>query len=122
MLARIGELLTTRPAIWLAGFAVGMTTLVLMSLLGTAGALLAAVPLLLVSAAVIILKDRVLILRRRILLTRQRTSRRQFFATLLSVVITAGLTATLGWLLRAFIFGSYEDQVRRHMTPKKKPK
>lgn len=118
MLTRVGELLTTSPAVWLIGFTVGVTVLVMTSLLGMTLGLLLCVPLAVLATAAIDLKDRMLILRRRILFTRQRTSRRQFLAMALAVFIVAVVTDVLGWLLQSFILGNYDDQVRRHQTRK----
>lgn len=120
--ARVGELLTGRAVIWLIGFAVGVTFLVGMSVLGPVSSLLLAIPLVLVAAAAFVFKDRVLILRRRILFTRQRHSRRQFLATTLSISIAAALSALFGWMLGNFILGSYDEQVRRHLPPKPEKK
>jgi hypothetical protein len=104
--------------IWLIGFGVGVTFLVGMSVLGPVSSLLLAIPLVVAAAAVFVFKDRVLILRRRILFTRQRLSRRQFLATTMSISIAAALAAVFGWMLRTFILGSYDEQVRRHLTRK----
>ena len=119
--ARVGELLTTNPTVWVIGFAVGVVVLVLTSLLGAAVGLSLLIPLVVVATAVVDLKGRLLILRRRILLTRQSTTRRQFLAMILSVLIVTCLTGALGWMLRGFILDSYDEQLRRHMTrrPKK---
>jgi hypothetical protein len=122
VLTRVGELLTGHPVVWLTGLAVGITSLVLTSLVGTVPAVVVAVVLLIAATIVIMFKDRVLILRRRILVTRQPLSRRQFIATGVSVAITTALSVGLGWMLRAFIFSSYEEQLRQHQRPKKKPK
>jgi len=122
LLVRVRETLTTNPSVWLGGFAVGVVVLVMTSLVGLALGLLLAVPLTLVAAAILDLKGRVMILRRRILVTRQSASRRQFLALTVSILGVAGLTGVLGWMLRNFILGGYDEQVQRYMTrrPKKK--
>jgi hypothetical protein len=118
MLTRVGELLTGYSVIWLIGVAVGVTFLVGMSVLGPASSLLLAISLVILGAVAFIFKDRVLILHRRILFTRQRLSRRQFLATMLSISITAALAALFGLMLGNVILGSYDEQVRRHLTRK----
>lgn len=122
MLTRVGELLAGYSVIWLIGIAVGLTFLVGMSVLGPVSSLLLAISLVILGAVAFVVKDRVLILRRRILFTSQRLSRRQFLATTLSISITATLSALFGWMLGNVILGSYDEQVRRHLTrqpPKK---
>jgi len=120
--ARVGELLTTNPAIWLSGFAIGVVVLVMTSLVGALLGGLLLIPLVVVAAAVLDLRGRVMILRRRILFTRQTTTRRQFVAMMVSVFLVAASTGALGWILRGFILGSYDEQLRQHMTrrPKKR--
>ena len=118
VLNRVGELLTGHAAIWLIGFAVGVTFLVSTSVLGPASSLLVAIPSVIVAAAAFVFKDRIMILRRRILFTRQRLSRRQFLATTLSISIAATLSALFGWMLGNFILGGYDEQIRRHLTRK----
>ena len=120
MLARVGELLTTNPTVWLIGFAVGVVVLVLTSFLGATLGLLLVIPLVVVATAAADLKGRLMILRRRILLTRQSTTRRQFLATILSVLIVTCLTGGLGFLLRGFILGGYDERLRQHITPRPK--
>ena len=82
-----------------------MVVLVLTSFLGATLGLLLVIPLVVVATAAADLKGRLMILRRRILLTRQSTTRRQFLATILSVLIVTCLTGGLGFLLRGFILG-----------------
>ena len=118
VLTRVGELLTGHAVIWLIGFAVGVTFLVGMSVVGPVSSLLLAIPLVIIATAVFVFKDRVLILRRRILFTRQHLSRRQFLATTLSISIAAALSALFGWMLGNVILGSYDEQVRRYLTRK----
>lgn len=118
MLTRVGELLTGHSVIWLIGVAVGVTFLVGMSVLGPVSSLLLAIPLVIIATVAFVFKDRVLILRRRILFTRQHLSRRQFLATTLSISIAAALSALFGWMLGNVILGSYDEQVRRHLTRK----
>jgi hypothetical protein len=119
VLSRVGDVLTSSGAVWMIGSAVGVTVLVAMSMLGPVVSLLLATPLVLAAAAALVLKDGALIVRRRILITRRRVSRRQFLATALSISFAAGLTIVFGRLLEAFILGSYEDQVRRQLSPPK---
>ena len=118
MLSPVGELLTRHPVIWLIGFAVGVTFLVGMSVLGPVSSLLLVIPFVVVAATVFVFKDRIMILRGRILFTRPRLSRRQFLATTLSISIAATLSALFGWMLGNFILGSYEEQLREHLTRK----
>src|SRR5262249_52734742 len=116
VLVRVGELLTTNPTIWFIGLTVGVCVLVLTSLLGAALGLLMLIPLVVVATAALDLKGRLMILRWRILLTRQSITRRQFLAMNLSVLVVAAVTTAFGWTLRGYILGSYDEQVRRHMT------
>lgn len=120
MVVRVGELLTTNPTVWLIGFTIGVVLLVLTRVLGVTLGLLLVIPLVVVATAAADLKGRVMILRRRILLTRQSTTRRQFLATILAVLLVTCLTGALGWMLRSFILGGYEEQLRRHLTPRPK--
>jgi hypothetical protein len=117
----MGEMLTTRPAIWVVGFAVGLTFLVLTSLVGPLLGVLVTIPLVIAVTAGVILKDRVMIIRRRILLTRQPAARRQFVAAALSASAVAVVTAAFGWVLGDFMRSGYDDQVRRYLNRKPKP-
>lgn len=119
--ARMGEMLRTRPAIWVVGFAVGLTFPVLTSLGGALLGGFVTIPLVIAVTAGVILKDRVLIVRRRILFTRQQAARRQFVAAALSASVIALVTAAFGWILGDFMRSGYEDQIRRYLNRKPKP-
>ena len=120
---RVSEILTTRTAIWVVGFAVGLASLVVVTVLGLIVAGLLVVPFVVAGTAGVIAKDRVLILRRRILVKRDpQMSRRQLLAMMLAVSVAAGLTAALGWLLGTSMLTGYNDKVQRYMTRKPKKK